>query len=113
MNIILNIAWNVTKIAFFVGVGAVGMYNLTAWSLVEPPTPATAESLICERFGKANKNFPAQYDRVASQEPYDKDGKFTGGCKGYIKSYREAYPNKPPVPLKLEKAEATITQGKP
>jgi hypothetical protein len=113
MNIILNTAWSVAKIGLLVGVGAVGMYNLTAWSIVEPPTPATAESLICQRFGRANQNFPAQYDRVASQEPYDKDGKFTGGCKGFIKLHRYAYPNKPPVPLTIATTEETPQQGKP
>ena len=90
-----------------------GVYNLNAMGFITPPTPATAEAIECERFGKANQNFPAQYDSVALQAPYNAKGEFTGGCKGYIKPYREAYPNKPPVPLKLETAEASDTQGKP
>lgn len=98
---------------FFSTLSGYGVYSLNAMGLMTPPTPATAEAIECERFGRANKNFPAQYDRVALQEPYGKDGKFTGGCKGYIKSYRDAYPDMPPVPLKLETAEATNTQGKP
>ena len=113
MNIILNRVWSGTKIAFLVAVGAVGMYNLNAWSIVTPPTPLTAEALNCQRFGRANQDFPAQYDRVALLNPLDKDGKPTGGCKGHIKPYRLAYPNKPPVPLSIDAMEASNTQGKP
>lgn len=90
-----------------------GVYNLNAMGIMTPPTPATAEAIECERFGRANKNFPAQYDRVASQSPYNEKGELTGGCKGFIKMHREAYPDMPPVPLKLETGEATPQQGKP
>jgi hypothetical protein len=97
----------------FSALSGYGVYSLNAMGIITPPTPATAEAIECERFGRANKNFPAQYDRVASQAPYNEKGELTGGCKGFIKMHREAYPDMPPVPLKLETAEASNTQGKP
>jgi hypothetical protein len=103
----------ITTMIVSASISGYGVYNLNAMGFMTPPTPATAEAIECERFGRANKNFPAQYDRVALQEPYNEKGEATGGCKGFIKLHRDAYPDMPPVPLKLETAEASNAQGKP
>ena len=79
-----------------------GVYNLNAMGFMTPPTPLNAQTIECQAKGRQNAMYPDVYELLRTK----------GGCD-MLSPYREAYPNKPPVPLKLETAEASNTQGKP
>jgi len=80
--------------------GCFFMHATIANGFMTPPTPLDAQTFQCQELGRRSKGFPKAYENLRK-----------GGC-GMLKPYRDAFSDAPPVPLKLEAAEASTTLGK-
>ncbi len=92
----------ITTMIVSASISGYGVYNLNAMGFMTPPTPLNAQTIECQAKGRQNAMYPDVYELLRTK----------GGCD-MLSPYRDAYPSKPPVPLKLETVEASNTQGKP